>query len=530
MAQTIKIKRSSSTAAPSSALSAGELAYSFDSDKLFIGSGSANDIIGGNLYIAMLDHTAGTLTAGSAIIVDSNSKIDNLLVDNLQLNGNALTSTSGDIVLTAAQNLDLDLTGGTIDTSTQATELKVLDNSATALVIKSSTNDTYMSFVTTNSGEKITIGQTFDAGSVEVTGTNFDINGGNIDGTTIGAAAAAAATVTNLTASGTINFNGATISNLGTITTADINGGTIDGAIIGGSSAAAGTFTTISDGTASLTGGALSGLASLVVDNLTLDGATISTTASNNNINLSPHGTGTVTVPGGYKDRSGFGTNSLATKEYVDAVKQGLDVKDSVRAASTANAAIATLDAGQSLDGITLAQGDRVLLKNQTTGSENGIYVINADGTAATRASDFQSGDVSSLAFVFVEEGSSNAQNGYILTNTGSITVGSTALTFTQFSGAGQIVAGDALTKSGNTLNVGFDNKTLANVSDALRIKGISQTVNGDLIFGANGADGGYSRLPLGTYDSTNGVGQILQVGSSNNIVWSNTIDGGTFT
>ena len=529
MAQTIKIKRSTSTAAPSSALSAGELAYSFDSDKLFIGSGSANDIIGGNLYIAMLDHTAGTLTAGSAIIVDSNSKIDNLLVDNLQLNGNALTATSGDVVLSGV-NLDLDLSGGSIDTSTQATEVSILDNSATAFVIKSSTNDTYMSFVTTNSGEKITIGQMFDAGSVEVTGTNFDINGGAIDGTTIGGSAAGAATFTNLTASGTINFNGATISNLGTITTADINGGTIDGAIIGGSSAAAGTFTTISDGTASLTGGALSGLASLVVDNLTLDGATISTTASNNNINLTPHGTGTVTVPGGYKDRSGFGTNSLATKEYVDAVKQGLDVKDSVRAASTANAAIATLDAGQSLDGVTLAQGDRVLLKNQTTGSENGIYVINADGSAATRASDFQSGDVSSLAFVFVEEGSSNAQNGYILTNTGSITVGSTALTFTQFSGAGQITAGTALTKSGNTLNVGVDDKTIQVTSDALRLKGISQTVNGDLIFGANGADGGYSRLPLGSYDSTNSVGQILQVGSSNNIAWSNTIDGGTFS
>ena len=61
-------------------------------------------------------------------------------------------------------------------------------------------------------------------------------------------------------------------------------------------------------------------------------------------------------------------------------------------------------------------------------------------------------------------------------------------------------------------------------------VKGISQTVNGDIIFGANGADGGYSRLPLGTYDSSAGVGQILQVGSSNNIVWSNTIDGGTLT
>jgi len=529
MAQTIKIKRSTSTAAPSSALGAGELAYSFNSDKLFIGDGSANDIIGGKLYVDLVDHTAGTLTASSAIIVDSNSKIDQLLVDNLSLNGNALTATTGDVVL-SGQNLDLDLSGGTIDTSTQATELSILDNSATALVVKSSTNDTYMSFVTTNSGEKITIGQMFDAGSVEVTGTNFDINGGNIDGTTIGASAAAAATVTNLTASGTINFNGATISNLGTITTADINGGTIDGVTIGGASAGAGTFTSVSDGTASLTGGAFTGLTQIVVDNLTLDGSSMSTTASNNNIDLTPHGTGTVTVPSGYKDRAGFGTNSLATKEYVDAVKQGLDVKDSVRVASTANVAIAdAAENGDAIDGVTLATGDRILLKNQSTGSENGIYVVQASG-AAVRASDFQTGDVSSLAFVFVEEGTSNAQNGYILTNTGSITVGSTALTFTQFSGAGQITAGTALTKSGNTLNVGVDDKTIQVNSDALRLKGITQTVNGDLLFGANGADGGYSRLPLGSYDSTNSVGQILQVGASNNIAWSNTIDGGTFS
>ena len=78
MAQTIKIKRSTSTAAPSAALGAGELAYSFNSDKLFIGDGSANDIIGGKLYVDLVDHTAGTLTASSAIVVDSNSKIDQL--------------------------------------------------------------------------------------------------------------------------------------------------------------------------------------------------------------------------------------------------------------------------------------------------------------------------------------------------------------------------------------------------------------------------------------------------------------------
>ena len=84
MAQTLKIKRSTSNAAPSSALAQGELAYSFNSSKLFIGDGSNNDIIGGEVFMNMLDHTAGTLTASSAIIVDSNSKIDNLLVDNLQ--------------------------------------------------------------------------------------------------------------------------------------------------------------------------------------------------------------------------------------------------------------------------------------------------------------------------------------------------------------------------------------------------------------------------------------------------------------
>jgi len=85
MAQTIKIKRSTTVASPSSALSTGELAYSFNSSKLFIGDGTNNDVIGGELYVNMLDHTAGTLTASSAIIVDSDSKIDQLLTANLTI-------------------------------------------------------------------------------------------------------------------------------------------------------------------------------------------------------------------------------------------------------------------------------------------------------------------------------------------------------------------------------------------------------------------------------------------------------------
>lgn len=105
MTATLKVKRSTTTAAPS-ALENGELAYSANSNKLFIGrpGGTTGDIdaIGGKLYIDMLDHTAGTLTASSAIVVDSDSKIDVLNVDNLTFNGNAITSTdtNGNLTLT----------------------------------------------------------------------------------------------------------------------------------------------------------------------------------------------------------------------------------------------------------------------------------------------------------------------------------------------------------------------------------------------------------------------------------------------
>ena len=92
-------KYSTSTGSPATdALAVGEQAYSFNSDKLFIGETSGSDVvartIGGQFFTDMMDHTAGTLTASSAIIVDANSKIDVLNVDNLTLNGNAITSTN----------------------------------------------------------------------------------------------------------------------------------------------------------------------------------------------------------------------------------------------------------------------------------------------------------------------------------------------------------------------------------------------------------------------------------------------------
>ena len=318
------------------------------------------------------------------------------------------------------------------------------------------------------------------------------------------------------------------------INTPDIDGGSIDNTVIGANTRAAGNFTslnsngtttvsTFTDGTATLNAGAFTALTNLTVDNLQANGNTVSTTNSNGDLVLSPNGTGTVTVPSGYKDRSGFGATSLVSKEYVDAVKVGLDFKDSVRVASTASVTIS--GPGAAIDGVTLSSGDRVLLKNQSTGSQNGIYVFNGAASALTRAGDADAdAEVTAGLFVFVEEGTANADNGYVLTTDGTITVGSTSLTFTQFSGAGQITAGDAMSKSGNTLNVNDDNITLEVNSDALRIKGLTQTATGDLIIGANGANGGYTRLAKpGSNDA------LLTMGTAGTASWTTTIDGGTF-
>lgn len=155
-----------------------------------------------------------------------------------------------------------------------------------------------------------------------------------------------------------------------------------------------------------------------------------------------------------------------ATKGYVDAARSGLDVKQSVRAATTGPINLASdLEDGDTLDTtVTLATGDRVLVKNQSTASENGIYVVQASG-AAVRATDFDgAGEVSGGAFTFVEEGTVNADSGWVVTSNGSITVGTDAINWAQFSGAGQITAGDGLTKSGNTINaVGTSDRITVN-------------------------------------------------------------------
>jgi hypothetical protein len=161
-----------------------------------------------------------------------------------------------------------------------------------------------------------------------------------------------------------------------------------------------------------------------------------------------------------------------ATKGYVDSVAQGLDIKASVKAATTENGALATaFDNGSVIDGVTLATGDRILIKNQTDATANGIYVVAASG-APTRSTDMNAAAEFPGAFTFVEQGTTNADTGYVCTNN-SVVVGTTEITFAQFSGAGSYVAGNGITLTGNSFSINtgvtadlstaqtFTNKTL---------------------------------------------------------------------
>ena len=569
MAQTIKIKRSTTTAAPSS-LTAGELAYSDNSDKLFIGAPADNAVvaIGGKLYVDMLDHTAGILTASSAIIVDSNSKIDKLLTGNIRINNttNHIDTSSGDLTINPASNLVI--TAGTIDLTGQATEFKLLDNSGTAGTFATA-DHTYLTFDTTNAAELVKFGRQVEFSGAYTLPTTDGTSGqalitngsGAVTFTTISTEldiAGDSGTDTVSLISDTLTFTGgegidtAITNNVVTISGEDASSSnkgvasfdSTDFTVTSGAVA----VNAITLGSTALNPGAtttsLAGLQQLDVDNVRVDTNTISTTDTNGDLVLSPNGTGTVTVPSGYKNRTGFGANSLVSKEYVDAIKQALDVKDSVRLATTAslsanyNNAGGTLtnsgsNAALQLDGVTVVAGNRILVKDQSSAAENGIYVVTTvgDGSTAwvlTRADDANvSAEMTGGVFTFVEEGTVGADNGYVFTHNGAPTLGTTALTVSQFSGAGQIVAGDALSKSGNTLNVNDDNITVEVNSDALRIKGISATAVGDLLIGA-ASNAGYTRLvkPSGNATASD---YILSMNTSGVASWANTLDGGTF-
>jgi hypothetical protein len=194
-----------------------------------------------------------------------------------------------------------------------------------------------------------------------------------------------------------------------------------------------------------------SGGTGTVTGSITGTGAlTFTAGGSNTNVNLVPLGTGSVDVASkkitSVADPAA--STDAANKSYVDSVAQGLDIKASVRVATTANI---TLSGTQTIDGIVLVASDRVLVKNQTTGTQNGIYVVAAG--AWTRATDMAAGSDASGAFTFVQYGTSLADTGWVQTADPAV-VGTDALVWTQFSGAGTYSAGTGLTLTGSTFSI----------------------------------------------------------------------------
>ena len=475
MASIIRIKRSSTVGNPTT-LAAGELAYSALANTgftggtatggniLYIGMGSetagnaANHYaIGGYYYTQAIDNATNSSTASTLVKRDASGNFSAGTIT-AALSGNASTATALATGRTISLTGDVTYTSGSFDGTGNVTGTATLAN--TAVTAGSYGSSTAIPTFTVDSKGRLTA-----AGTASIS-TTLSLNAGGSTSATV------ALGTDNLTFTGGsgITTSIAKVSTTSTLTIAiDSTVATLTGS------------QTLTNKT--LTSPLISSITG-VSGNLVITAA-----AGNNSISLTPTGTGTVDVNSKRITSVADPTQAqdAATKAYVDSMSNGLDVKQSVRAAST-TALTATYSNGSSgvgatltnagtqaaltLDSIALSVGDRVLIKDQASGLQNGVYTVTTVGTISTnwvltRATDFDNSpgtEVGPGVFFFVEEGTTQQDNGYVVSTDGAITIGTTAIVFSQFSGAGQITAGAGLTKSGNTIDVvGTSNRITVN-------------------------------------------------------------------
>jgi len=509
MSTIVKIKRTTGATAPST-INAGELYYVHDTDvgnssgqgqlgkRLYIGNeaGNAGIEIGGEYSVSLLDHAHGTLTASSALIVDSNSKIDDLKVDNLEFDGNAITSTDTD---------------GNIEITPNGVGKTVVTN-------------LFITDINTSLEEYIQ--DTVDSLIVDGDGITFTYDDG----------------ANTLTAG--ISTGGIALDKLAA-----------DSIFIGTDEI------TLGNTTGSYTD--INGLNSIDIGNISISGNTIISADADGDITLDPNGNGNINLNAtgtGVINANSVRITNLAdptgaqdavTKAYVDAVKTGLDVKNSVLIATdaeldatysngvltannngTINSATGVtgqVDAGS--NAIALAQGDRILVKDQTTGADNGIYDVTTVGDASnpfvlTRSADADNSpnaEVSGGMFTFVEDGFYRDSGWVLASPDGDVTLGTDALTFTQFSGAGSLVAGTGLTKTGDTINAGGSTTIIANADD-LEVNSSGTQYQVLLSSGTVGSAATFGALPINETNAISGTLGVPNGGTGTTTFTSNGI------
>lgn len=544
MANTLRIKRRASggTGAPST-LASAEIAFNEVDNILYYGKGDSGGTATSIIAIAgpgnYLDITSAQTATG--VKTFANGIVGNLTgtASNATTAASATTATSA----TSATN------------ATNATNTGITDDIATA----TSVYPTWVTTTTGNLPQKVSSTKfSFVPSTGIVTATGFSgALTGNVTGTASNATLAASATkwatarnlVLNGDAGATLSSVDGTANTTATLTLATVNTavGTYGSATVipvvtvnakglvtnvttqsistsFSLAADTGTTDTFNTGeTLTFTGG--EGIDTVVSNNTITIAAELATTsnagvASFDSGDFAVSTAGVVTVKAGGIDNSQLANTAVtigstaialggtvttitglaapvndsdaATKLYVDSAIQGLDPKQSVRAATTTN--IATLSTALTIDGVSLVAGDRVLVKDQTTASQNGIYVVSAGSWS--RAVDANTWGELVSAYVLVEEGTTNADNGFICTvNTGG-TLDTTAVTFVQFTGAGQVTAGSGLTKTGNTLDIGTasatrivvnaDNIDLATIGTAGTYKSVTVDAYGRVSAGTN--------------------------------------------
>ena len=404
---------------------------------------------GGDCAITGLSNVTASGTATAATFTDGT----------LSINAGAVTGAVS--IATGSMTATGAVTGGSVTDGTATLSSGSMTGLVNTTASGTATAGTFTDGTLSVNAGAVTGAVSIATGSVTATGA---VTGGSVtDGT---------ATLTSGSMTGLVNTTASGTATAGTFTdgTATLTSGSMTGLVntTASGTATAGTFT---DGTLSVNAGAVTGAVSIATGSVTATGAVTGGSLTDGTATLSSGTLSGLVAPTGASDAT--------NKQYVDAIANGLHWREAVIAATTAAVTLSTdLENGDTLDGVVLATNDRILVKDQASALENGVYVVQASG-APVRAADMAVGvDVASYA-VFVEQGSTNADQGFTCTNdTGSATVDTDALVFTQFTGLGQIIAGDGLSKTGNQLDVDATVVRTAGNQSIAGVKTFSDTTN----------------------------------------------------